>query len=875
MRRGGSPRKEFRPLSHADNKKLTKSEELYYLDVDQSKSSSLEGGDIQPLTLHPRDLDKIHTPKPPKGHQKPVPMACVRKTKPAEEVTDAVRWPLTQPVDLDPDSEPLDYTEMEGLRFDDQGMVLPHSILGSLEDFRDYLEAKGETEVHEKNYLGGEDCRLQPAETSPMCQLVKRIPKSQRHNPSEAPRRHHTEAVQNERGISSGHRNIQSNALQHWHTQMTQRRRQQDFLSDHLDRPVENLLMNQANHFRETQEKREFLSQVMPLIHPGYGYRVGSEFWSLPQRYGDEMSGITATLTQTQQGRWEPVTHIGQPSSIRQESGIFVAETLRPASRTWEQSLYLKHQRQELGEVLQDMDIKKPDINGLEVIGSGKPFTSVTVCPSPLLDKEEEEAEHKMMKKENIDPQTQYDDVRLDALHIPALRFCGQLASWTGNSTTNQGEVGISATIFFEALTGDRASSHLELHNEGSTAIFYSWQQLPVPHSFPKLRSQTKNLHFYFNSSSGVIRPGDTQRVEFIFKSEEPGIKTELWQLLTHPLLLQGASMQVTLRGVALYQDKSADQKLFIETKLEKTVKVKMCWSIVYEMLQGVRTPERPSSPAELYVTEEQEFLSKNPKLQYLHQPVEDLKRLWQEVHPGHTWDLSVDTLQQVVLSLPKQESAQENSLTQLNSLLLQLSEPSQLKHRQLTATAIGQQLWRKLLDTMAGEAMWLRNLLGLPEKDTWINKKEEFLVSDPDMADSIDERSETKQGAAAEEQSNGSRSIFKDDNKGESKSATTEKSVEVRGRKESKKKGKRREEVGKRTREKQGKDSASLIDIPSDSISQQPPDGQGVGPEVMDIYTRLLHVKVYALMEDLVDNLCDLMDDLNEGNTEALHTQY
>lgn len=51
------------------------------------------------------------------------------------------------------------------------------------------------------------------------------------------------------------------------------------------------------------------------------------------------------------------------------------------------------------------------------------------------------------------------------------------------------------------------------------------------------------------------------------------------------------------------------------QTKLEKIVKVKMCLSIVYEVLLGVRTPERPSSPAELYVTEEQEFLSKNPKV--------------------------------------------------------------------------------------------------------------------------------------------------------------------------------------------------------------------------------------------------------------------
>lgn len=62
-----------------------------------------------------------------------------------------------------------------------------------------------------------------------------------------------------------------------------------------------------------------------------------------------------------------------------------------------------------------------------------------------------------------------------------------------------------------------------------------------------------------------MILPGDTQQMEFIFKSEEPGIKTELWQLNTHPVLLRGASMQVTLRGVALYQDKTADQRLFIE----------------------------------------------------------------------------------------------------------------------------------------------------------------------------------------------------------------------------------------------------------------------------------------------------------------------
>ncbi|KAF0037690.1 hypothetical protein F2P81_010564 [Scophthalmus maximus] len=797
-------KKELRPFSPPETKKL-KTSELSSFGGDRSKSSTSNVRDTQALANHPQELNKLRVPKPPKGLQKPLLMAFVGKNL---------------PVNLDPASQPLGHAGLEGIRFDDQGMVLPHSVLGSLEDFRSYLEAKGEME----------------------------------------------------------------------------------------------------------------------------GCHVGSEFWKLPQRYGDEMSGIAATLTQTERGRREPVTHVGQPSSIRQESGINFAETLRTASKTWDQSAYLQNQYQQLGEVLRDMHIKKPviqDINGLEVIGSGKPFTLVTVCRSPLLEKEEEKEKEHQDKKENLDPLAQYDEAPSNVLLVPALRFCGQLAMWTGNCATDQlfiferwlrrplnsptlidqGEVGISATMIFEALTGERASSHLEMHNEGTTAIFYSWQQLPRPHSFPNLRSQTKKPHFYFNSSSGtqkhsqtsaataltscsvcmyctvlnlplyfplcfpshpgVILPGDTQRVEFIFKSERPGNETEVWQLNTHPVLLQGASMQVTLRGVALYQDITADQRLFIETKLEKIVAVKMCRSMAYEALRQVHSPERPSSPAELYVTEEQRFQNKNPKLQYLYQPVEDLKNLWQKVNPGSTWDLSVDTLRQAVLSLPEQESAQdtvtrEKSLAHLNSLLLQLSEPSELKLCYLTAAAIGQQLWRRLLDTMAGEAMWLRNLLGLPEGETWIDKTEESPISDADVPDNLskDEVCEKKGVAAAKEERSGPRSRPKDVNKGDTKSQMTEKSVEES--KESKKKGKRRDEVGRRTKEKQGKESVSLIETCPESIDQPLPEVEDVEPKDMtEIYTRLLHTKVYALVEDLVETLCCLMDEGDKEDTGKTQELY
>ncbi|KAM7393953.1 hypothetical protein PAMP_020786 [Pampus punctatissimus] len=75
----------------------------------------------------------------------------------------------------------------------------------------------------------------------------------------------------------------------------------------------------------------------------------------------------------------------------------------------------------------------------------------------------------------------------------------------------------------------------------------------------------------------------------------------------------------------------------------------------------------------------------------------------------------------------------------------------------------------------------------------------------------------------------------------------------------------KRKDEVRKNSKETQERESASLTDARQESISQQLHEDQSVELEVMNIYTRLLHQKVYALMEDLVDTLCKLMDELNQ----------
>ncbi|KAL1005616.1 hypothetical protein UPYG_G00061380 [Umbra pygmaea] len=810
-----------------------------------SESASITEEDIQALAIRPEDLEKLRVPQPPKEPQKlsAVTQVLVRKTRPPDDIRKLVTVAVARP--LDNTAQPLDYTEPGGPRFDAQGMILPHSILGSMEDFRIEMQARGEAE------------------------LVRRVPAPQRLVTPPLSGGWSQRGAETSPVLPRGQRDAQSHALQHWNTHMMDRRHQQDLISSLLQKPAERLLMNQSSRFREVHEQRELISRALPAMYPGQGYRVGSEYWSLPKRFGDELSGITATLTRKERGQLEPVTHIGQPRSIRKETGLVSPEQAGSTSRTWDQSLYLQDIRHELRDVLKDLDFNQPEIDGLEVIGSGILPTSWRRIRKRI----------SIGQKENNDPLAQFDDVILDTLLVPALIFCGQPARWTGNSTSHKGQVGISARMTFEALSGERASSTLELRNEGSTAVYYSWQRLPQPHSFADARTHTPMHYFYFNHFAGVVLPGSSQCVEFIFKSDVPGIRTEVWRFNTHPVLLGGASIQVTLRGVAIYQDKTAHQRQALERELQRKVAVSMCQSLVGDVLRGVRTPERPSSPAELYATEEELFHRWNPKLQYHYETVRAMKRLWQEVNTeageneGTEWDLSLSTLRQAVLSLPQgdrdqdspqQKLSREGALSQYNSLALELSQPL-VQHTPLPVITLGLQLWRELLDSLVSEALWLRHTLGLPETDTW-----EGYTHQPDDNWSKMKKEEKKTGASPKEEKKGGSA--KEKEKGAARPPVKDKGCEERPG--SKKKG--RDDVGgKRPTGKPGSDLSKEASTAAASPEQDypnPPSDSVVQPGVQDKYRRQLHQQVYVLMGGLVDSLCGLMDEEGDGQNCYTH---
>ena len=58
-------------------------------------------------------------------------------------------------------------------------------------------------------------------------------------------------------------------------------------------------------------------------------------------------------------------------------------------------------------------------------------------------------------------------------------------------------------------------------------------------------------------------------RFPFVFKSPNAGVFTEQWKLETHPVVCGGAALIVTLRGIALQEDKFKYERSQIEVKLQ------------------------------------------------------------------------------------------------------------------------------------------------------------------------------------------------------------------------------------------------------------------------------------------------------------------
>ncbi|XP_066836340.1 MYCBP-associated protein isoform X1 [Anser cygnoides] len=837
----------------------------------------LRGDDIQALAIKLEDLEKLHAPHLPHDAGR-IPVTrkfLIRKYRPKETKKKA-HLLVAYPVFPRAPKEQLSFSG-PGQFGDGCEEILPHHVLGSLQEFKMEALARGNTqiadfiEVPRKNVTAAVLKEQHGGETK---KKVRQIP------PSE-------------------HR-----ALQNWHRNMALRKKQERYLGEILQKPENELLMSVSEDYRQIQEERDLIDRSLPALFPGKGYRTGSEFWSQPERIGDELTGLMLTLTQRERGYPAPVTHVGKPHTVRMETGL-KPPTRIPFRLTWDKSLFLKRRRQELKSVLEELDFYKPDLDGLEVIGKGQPFTSVSMQSFPCSTGSEE-------SETLSDSLGDYYDLVPEAVRGPSLDFCGQPARWINCITSCRHVVGIAARLTFETVAGEKAESFLTVSNDGTAAIWYSWRRLlqQIP------SRETKRIQcFYFDARPGVILPGETRKFVFLFKSERAGIFSESWEFRTHPMLLGGALLQVTLWGIAVYEDKLADLREKLESDLAAQEGAAIVEETLKELLVRIRTPERTPSPVDAYVTEEELFHRKNPKLHYQHRVVKQLQGLWrqhvtvpsaseekvpsgpkssvedmqlqesvsealctqgsateipdwkntldvtpsqvkvEEEEPGPSaWNFSFEDFKQAIKLIPKEEQREE-ALTQLNKAALELCvEQRPTQSDLLYQTCL--QLWRETIDGLVSHSLKLRSLLGLPEKDTCVDAlpEETAEVKQPikgGKEDKITSRKEERRSVGGKD---------KEDKKRTAKTAGKEKEERPNSRKS---KVKDEKKLKSSTSSQKVKEVAQ----PAEAVVTDPtePPQDQVDPILFGTYQEKLYIEVYGLLDSMVSKMVSLFEELRK----------
>ncbi|XP_036196206.1 MYCBP-associated protein isoform X1 [Myotis myotis] len=566
-------------------------------------SNVLQGDDILALAIKTENLKKQHIPRFIETADKSdiTQKFLIRKVKPKDPGRKVCHF-VAHPAAPDATTKPLDYS---GPResFYSGNQILPHHILGSLHDFRRIAVAQGNMELAELIHTPPCLMTLDPAAEEPK----QEAPKEEKPPPWAPPPQH--------------------NFMKNWQRNLALWKRQQEALSRLLKKPVGELLMHIGETYRQIQEERAVIDRILPTQHDGKCSEESSGFWSRLEYLGDEMRGLVITKTKSQRGLLEPITRIRKPYSIQKEMGLLARKDAR-YRYTWDRSLFLIYRRKELQRIMAKLGFSQQDIDGLEVVGRGQPFSTVTVKDFLVFEKSQRSSSGDLR---NADLLTRYQETAPMPILGPSLLFCGKPACWIrGSNPQDKKQIGIAVRLTFETVEREKTSSELTVVNNGTVAIWYDWRRQVQPDAFQDLK-RDRTQQFYFNNREGVILPRETKTFTFFFKSVNAGIFREFWEFGTHPTLLGGAVLQVNLHAVSLAQDIYRDERTLLEKELASHEAVTIAQSILQELLGGILTPERVPSPVDAYLTEEDLFYHRNPQLHYQHQVVQNLHILWHQ----------------------------------------------------------------------------------------------------------------------------------------------------------------------------------------------------------------------------------------------------
>lgn len=247
----------------------------------------------------------------------------VRKLKPKEKKMKTVI--VMKPVESDCQvtGRPIEFImNYTGPRFTDHGKFIPHSILGSLEDFRREAKRRGENLHLLKTHSSAGDL----PKTSKKLKVC--------------------------------------NSLKKWNTRIDEWNKAQNYLSSKLHRPVEDLLMRTANVYPAWVDSRVETGQALKATVSGYGEkRVNSQFWKQHINFGqDDDTAIWSTLKHSETGDCCPKEFRQVPDliNLEKDKGKIIPER----SYKHYYTDYLNQQRENVKDVIHILNPHHPYYKG-------------------------------------------------------------------------------------------------------------------------------------------------------------------------------------------------------------------------------------------------------------------------------------------------------------------------------------------------------------------------------------------------------------------------------------------------------------------------------------------------------------------------------
>lgn len=427
------------------------------------------------------------------------------------------------------------------------------------------------------------------------------------------------------------------NSLKNWLTWQNEWQKVQAKITDKLQLPAGDLLMNYSTGLQNINQEKRIL-ELAKIPREFDKYRGNPEFWTLPyalpRKYPwcKHEPDYFAVKTKKAKNEIPSIDHMGVPN--------FVLNGTRNIYQKWQSSKYRQEQIKKLAEKIQKIVPHWPNFEDLVVIGTKWSGTHVIDD-----DTEKEEDLHHVSEAEDSKNVSQAESKE-------AIRKQPKRLNLTIHGHEFEGNEGTRKIIFnFEYNISDEAIyQELIFENFGLATMRVTFTKLEKFRLFRDIvEERVENCGFYFNKQELVILPKEIKTIPIWFRSTHPGTISESWEISTRPkmwgenfhviLVLNAYSyfpnLQESINLLITYINIQS-RNLIIKNFLDDSIKSIGCKP----------TPVKSCVYGEKELFELANIENGRPQVIYEKNLVEDLKQIHNNVGlEGGKWDLSLNHL--------------------------------------------------------------------------------------------------------------------------------------------------------------------------------------------------------------------------------------